>query len=259
LEDATAHALSRPRDEASADIPDRDSVADIDAPVDGAAADSDARSDELANPIDHRLGRSVPLPIRRPILVESMEEPMVRTSTRSRRHERASRLSSRRRAHDLEPTRTTPEDAAQVLPEESGGDAAPSLRRIRNPRAVDPDAARRHDAFNELNDPRCAFSVRRRGRAVIYTARCPSEPRRYVGRGAPVADDQDSRLQARDRAGNTGAGNGARDGATGSVGASASADADVRSDTKRAVGDASVAGSPGDDDADASVGGSTAK
>jgi hypothetical protein len=150
------------------------------------------------------------------------------------------------------------------MPEDSDGDAAPRLRPLRNPRAVDPDAARRHDAFNELNDPRCAFSVRRRGRAVIYTARCPSEPRRYVGQGAPVADDQDSHLQARGRAGNTGAGTGTGDGATGSVRAAAGAagaDADVRSDTKRAVGDASAAGNSanGDDDADAGVGESTAK
>jgi hypothetical protein len=251
LEDGTTHAPLRLRDEALADTPDRDSVAD--APVDGGGADTDARSDELANPVDHRLGRPVPLPVRRSILTDSVEVPTVRASARSRRHERASRLSARRKAHDLEPNL----EPTQTMPEEAEGDAAPPSRRMRNPRAIDPNVGRRHDAFNELSDPRCAFSVRRRGRSVIYTARCPSEPRRSVGQSA---DDHDARLVARGRTGNVAASVGVGAGATGSVGADAdaAADADVRSDTKRATGDASALPTV-TDDGDAVAGGSAAK
>jgi hypothetical protein len=253
LEDGAIHLPSRPDDDAPAEAPARDDVASIDAPVDGGGADSDARSDELANPVDHRLGRPVPLPVRRSILTDSMEEPTVRASARSRRHERASRLSARRKPHDLEPNL----EPTQTMPEEVEGDAAPPSRRMRNPRAIAPDAARQHDVFNELSDPRCAFSVRRRGRSVIYTARCPSEPRRSVGQSA---DDHDARLVARGRPGNVGASVGVGAGATGSVGADADAgaDADVRSDTKRAAGDASALPTV-TDDGDAVAGSGAAK
>ena len=257
----SAAPVERQPDQGPVAAPQRDAVADVgaqaddaaDAPVDGGGADTDARSDELANPVDHRLGRPVPLPVRRSILTDSVEVPTVRASARSRRHERASRLSARRKAHDLEPNL----EPTQTMPEEAEGDAAPPSRRMRNPRAIDPNVGRRHDAFNELSDPRCAFSVRRRGRSVIYTARCPSEPRRSVGQSA---DDHDARLVARGRTGNVAASVGVGAGATGSVGADADAgaDADVRSDTKRATGDASALPTV-TDDGDAVAGGSAAK
>jgi hypothetical protein len=203
--ETTARAPSQLRDDPAAEAPGQDTVAQdavaqnsvaqdafasVDPPTDGGTADAVARSDDLENPIDHSLGRRVPLPVKRPILAESAEEPTARTSSRLRRQARAakywSRLMPNAQPNAQAATATTPEDVDDdlVIP----------ARQARDPRAIDRVTARRAVAFSEFGDPRCTFSVRRRGRAVIYTARCPRAPRHYLGERDPFEEDQSAGL-----------------------------------------------------------------
>jgi hypothetical protein len=238
--DMAARAPSQLLDDPAVEASSQDAVANVEVPIDGGTADAIARSEDLDNPIDHSLGRRVPLPAKRPTFAEGLEEPTTRTS--SRRQARAARFASRRGTNAQEAMRTPQEHA--------DGDLVVPARQTRDPRAIDGDAARRHGAFNELGDPRCVFSVRRRGRAVIYTARCPRDSRHFISEGGRFEHAQNVGLAGRGRVGSmvpasglgsratvgVGASGGFGSGGSGSVGAGASAGVDVGS-VRAEVGD----------------------